>query len=570
MVEVIGEISSQFSELIESVFPMIDFINHKNNIRIVSTTDQELERETFYIYSTAVPNGFVGGNWRDAENIMIDGEQLLIGSKTRVIDCTSIPEPWKGIFLDDHYIGCKDHNKILLFCGLNEITYNGFCKILNRFDITVPSPKEVMMMKLDKLFAVATREKRKSVEIQMDQVRTSMDTAFASFQRDLKKLEELSWSVEGIQEFDMNGIEKQLDRLLESPDVKEILIKRECIQVITNPIYLWKWNLGEFEITYNFNGSLPTFDRINPPSRIDAEFAIRGRREREGLESGEVIHPHISGSICYGNTKDLLKTFWERDYLTGFQFALQYLRSYNSGDSHWKIEQILCNLGYIHDAEILNDHGGIWKIHNLKILNRDGELTGDILESWGCNAQIATPEEMQQFYEDSRWGQLKKAIENGSSYHQQDYLEPGTDEPEFHCDNCGDEIYIGQEHIFDGVTMCDDCYSDMVRICISCGREMWTDDSFYSDELDESYCHDCYWERHRTCEECGSDYPNEMCEERDDGVIRCSECWEEELARRAEDARTDEGTHEEDETTTVMVPRYRMVDGHFTPIGEGE
>jgi hypothetical protein len=117
---------------------------------------------------------------------------------------------------------------------------------------------------------------------------------------------------------------KELDRLLEHPDVKGLDVFEGGIRVFTNTIYIpyggRRYCIGEFRFEIYLGGEV-TFTNLR----------------NRGRDSG-YPHPHISGSkACFGNIgPSVAKLIGEFEFVAAAFLIIEFLKSYNEEGSPYR------------------------------------------------------------------------------------------------------------------------------------------------------------------------------------------------------------------------------------------
>ena len=71
----------------------------------------------------------------------------------------------------------------------------------------------------------------------------------------------------------------------------------------------------------------------------------------------------------------------------------------------------------------------------------------------------------------------------------------------FICAVCGEAIPLAQEIVFDGQSLCRDCFEAETVLCHDCGERIWADDNAGNENL--PLCQSCYERSYTHCTHCG-------------------------------------------------------------------
>ena len=92
------------------------------------------------------------------------------------------------------------------------------------------------------------------------------------------------------------------------------------------------------------------------------------------------------------------------------------------------------------------------------------------------------------------------------------------------CCKCGARLSDGDEMIFDGTVMCEECFHALTTVCECCEERIWRDDAEGDDHI--TLCYRCYENHYTSCERCGRlihhDYANY---DDDEDLPYCDACF---------------------------------------------
>lgn len=347
------------------------------------------------IYETAVPERRAGGSWETHDGPLLWGEVDILtdeGKGVRTLKCTQREDDEDTAFIlgdNGEYIASYRGDVILLFGTLDNLTTEGLEMLFTYFDEHPLTELEILKKRLEKIYMGSVERGKKEVEQLITSQKERMDESFANFmgartgwlegQIKLKGLDNMGPEVE-------ENIARQLERLYRSPDCESIELSKKGITIITKPIQVGLWILGQYAITFDPKRSEPDMRRIAPPT--GSERFVPLYNEESTIEFD---HPHIhNGDPCAGNAGSLLRSFWEGDFLTGFNFAVQFLRSYKKdGGPSIRFENYLKTIGYFHDAQVLYEAGCVRKIENGDVRGPGRRRwTDERLREMGCTGEL--------------------------------------------------------------------------------------------------------------------------------------------------------------------------------------
>jgi hypothetical protein len=388
--------------LVERIFMSGDWQNvHVTSNKRILTLD-ELERnysrsDTFYIFETATINGFTNGSNAELTEVLLDEENILEGD-IRAIACTPLEDERIENIMDDtgeHYIGQIFDNRLLLFTGLQNIKSRVIEEFFtNRFGLHAVSDTEYFALKLEKMFNNQRRNTLSQAQQRMRNAENAMNQAYNTYIQQHNQYIDNKAMIEGIGEYEGREKEQflnQIERILRSSNVDSVEILEDRFKVITKPLYMGIWNIGQYIIEYRVGDSKPSFFRLTPPR--DGSPSIHAG-SGHGESSRNYVHPHVNGnSPCTGNFSQYLRFFWDRDMLTGVNHAIQYLKSYSqAGGPYNSLSNWLRGLGYGDDARIVANMG-VSQVDNGTFLVHGQEVTEEWLRERGCTGEIRSAEE---------------------------------------------------------------------------------------------------------------------------------------------------------------------------------
>ncbi len=92
------------------------------------------------------------------------------------------------------------------------------------------------------------------------------------------------------------------------------------------------------------------------------------------------------------------------------------------------------------------------------------------------------------------------------------------------CHECERMLDGDEGHVFDGVTLCEECFRTKTARCDCCGDRIWREDSEGNESI--VLCQRCWDDRYTTCEDCGALIPNDEAWYEDGGDFPyCRECF---------------------------------------------
>lgn len=468
----------------------------KDGGRVIHGINNERPDDEFWIYEFAVPDGFRNGGFTDVDTIQIGGCELLRGRTSHAIDC-EIPDElieeggmaiYSGSEDERKYIAYYKNNILTLFCYIKSITADGMKRILRLIDPPSPEPREIIVRKLLGFIRGGEVKTRKELEEKIERERDTQNSMFEEYRRSRERMESYLSQLHGIvtrENATREEVERQIERLYQSEDLEGVELSGNTITMITKPIKMGLWVIGQYAISYNLRrmGDTPRIVRINPPVAL-RDIYIQSL-DGSGWFEPNYHHPHIHTVPCFGNAKDLVRAFWDGDLLTGFNLVVQYLKNYNGEGPYLKLEKYIKMMGYARDAEILHEHGGIHKIIDGRIYTyREGEVTLDTLREWGCTGRIDSEPEL--FYTDydmlSSNGDNVDRTERGWFIIQSD--------GGIQCPICGDGIWDEEGEILEDEYVCTICFNEFAVRCERCDRWIHRDNSETVDGM--VLCRECY------------------------------------------------------------------------------
>jgi len=547
-----NSISQEHRELLESLLSGYNRVVINSSSRITTINDYT-DDGTFYIFESSLPRGYSNGNWESYDSIKVNEVEVLL-EPTR---CLSGECRGEGIEIrsDDtnRYVAYYEPEHLLLLINIDKMTVDGLSKIFELCNVTPISPKERFYKNMRRIIEGGTEDQIKRITGEIERHKERMSATFRQYMNTRKELEDRMIRLHGLEnkEFDEDGFLEKFERLFTSEYLEEAIITNDKMILTTKPLSIWKWVIGQYRIEYYYIGSEHlNVERITPP--VDYELCVV--IPVEGMDEQRIqiqsSHPHVSGGgMCMGNAHQILSSIWNRDYLTTFQFMIQFLRSYSSRDPYLKFVEYVATLGYVSDASVLLRNGSIKKIDDGKLYDRDNnELDTEELEAWGCTGELNSKEDLEKIYADSRFKKEVDSIRAGTVYHSRGY-----NISQYTCSYCG-ELIEGEEYNVSGEVVCEHCHDNYTFNCERCGNSYHEDYAYYVE--DYSYCEDCASEISTRCNGCsdrifnenileveGESYCNHCAREsgvcvtcnerfwtsimiRHDGVLYCVDCYE--------------------------------------------
>lgn len=308
---------------------------------------------------------------------------------------------------------------------------------------------------------------------------------------------------------------------VQSVHISEYEKNQYNITVITKPLKLWKWKIGQFKIEWSTEKMFPKITKIGDLKEPEdfnncVKTLLYPYNESEFLRACKHQHPHVSENLaCFGNAAELIKTFWS-NYNKGFNYCIQYLLTYSRSDSYVEFPYYLAEIGYLEDANILlrknqqnKSEYGIDKIINGIFYNKyQDEITPEIFESWGCTGKKTTKKEILERLEKSRYIKAKRAIEKNIRYHpdiNKSFQYYYNVEFEYICQKCGIGLtnYNVLKYESHWERVCDQCVNIHGVKCDNCGNYYIDDNALikYYEESDITLCRSCRRNYYR-CHNC--------------------------------------------------------------------
>jgi hypothetical protein len=401
MVEYVNQHPSENRvNIIERLFIDSDYqkINIVSNKRIV--TLDEIERsfsspDTFYIFESSTIQGFSGGIHVELDELYHDEHNVLLEG-SRIIDCTPLVDDHIENLMstDEKYILQKyGDNIILLNTNLTSLSVDGIEYLFGLYGFSALSDEELFLRKLISMSKAAQKFSIEDAGRKMTQAEEGMKQAHNNF-KSHRKIQVSNYAlIHGLSEFEKSqhdNFKTQIERLLRSSylDTLEILDKK--IVIITKPLYMGIWNIGQYRVVYHIDDHSPVITRIVPT--IDGDILTLVTAGRQTI-SMDYSHPHIHHRHpCTGNFETQLEAFWQQDFLLGFNYAVQYIRSYSSGGGPYtSLANVFRMLGYVHDAQIISDMGVTLVDNGVIYVSRGGRaITEEVMrEEWGCTGEAS-------------------------------------------------------------------------------------------------------------------------------------------------------------------------------------
>jgi hypothetical protein len=398
--------------LIERLFVgKISNIGIVTNKRIISIEEIEQsynDGNVFYIFETSTIQGFADGGWDNVSELVKD-DINFIGGSTRVLKCNPLSSSViQNIMSDDgRYIAqIRDDNKIFLCTDMANFSIEGLEYI---FGLLGYEPMDDVEYFTQKLTAISRSVNQLTIREAQDRIRReqqNMDNTFKQYMQYFDTYNKYNAMIHGIgatEEELRNRFGEKIERLLRSEHIDSLEIDGNTIRVVTKPLTIAIWNIGQFLLEYTVGTSKPTVKRVGTNEDNGVVTLTDGGGEWVGMD---LAHPHVSGgSPCTGNVGDLIRAFWEQDMLTGFNFMIQYLRSYSKrGGPYNSFAHWLRQLGYVHDAYILRDDV-ITLVDNGIHKSGRTTMTEERLREMGCTGErITDPEQYEEALRSSRRG----------------------------------------------------------------------------------------------------------------------------------------------------------------------
>jgi len=553
---------------------IVDFsiVERNNNMRVVDASRYFEDELKFFVFDSAIPMGFEGGSWVEKDELIVNGENILKADAgtVRMISCTP-PSTVDSLYTDDGetYISSYSKNVFTIVCELDKIKPEALGIILDGFDIKPVPPEERIWRQIKKILSKSYNAERESLERDIKSQESMMKQAYQNYQRAL--------TIKTTAETKLNGVGKDEDyeklllerfeRLYKSPYIDGVEIEENKFIVITKPLTIGLWNIGKYSIAYTVGREEPVIKRLTPP--VGQHKVIHLSNSNYLFADMHAAHPHISNGMCMGNAREILTTFWDGDYLTAFNFMVQYLRSYHSANPYIQFESYLASIGYINDAKILYDNGKIHSIHDGIFKYSNGrEITVEKIREWGCTGVVQTQEEIEEMINSRDTNNGVSEDSRGILYSPPETLVPSSGREggrgDYECEWCSDGIERGEHYTVQDEIICGSCY-DNVRSCAGCGEERHSD-NMYTFE-DEYYCESCYNDVTDSCGRCGVVFRSgQLTHDEVDDERYCDSCMEIILERRRS---AGEESTTEPEPPTPISPTVRIVGGRTEVISGG-
>jgi len=307
------------------------------------------------------------------------------------------------------------------------------------------------------------------------------------------------------------------------------------LTVITKPIKIWKWDLGQYVIEYNSLNEMPQIKKVADFPHKKVISILAPYPESEIVNAVQYQHMHIfNNGACFGNAVNLIHTFWD-NYNKGFNYCVQYLKCYRRSGAFIKLPYFLGMLGYLEDAEILiRKSMPIKEIRNDKFYDSgDNLIPIKTLKEWGLTGKKTPKYKIEEKIKESRFMKAKYSIEKNIRYI------PNMDKKLYYhytmefstcCDNCEIGLKyteIKNVNVRGGIQrLCVECFNEMTEKCNFCKEYWFKEDIKYRENLKETMCYNCYNHVLLDCDVCGEKYIKKYMFKLGDEYL-CEECYNE-------------------------------------------
>lgn len=382
-----------------------------NDLRMVSTSRLDVtdsrDKITFFEMATLI--GFDNGRFADISELIFDGKNLLntdVPIKMVAFDKAPDIDNLITIYDEQHqYLAQKYGNNILLSTNIDFLPENIIDIILTKFNFKKMDNEEYitkMLIDFSKTSNITNVEKIRS---EIDFFVHRKNEAMSSYIENHKRKVDLEFKLNGYINSEENRwkeINNSYNRLLKGDNIESIEIRGDQIIVLTKPLMIEIWNIGQYRISYRLKSYEPIIKRVSPPVAYDYEYVTADGRHVKPIDED---HPHITnGMLCTGNFGDTLRMFWDTDMLTGVNLAIQFLKSYDiDGGPFIDFNSWLLHFGYLDDVITMKENKiQVSRIDNGRVfIVKDGrttELTKDMIEEIGLSGNIETNPERYNEY----------------------------------------------------------------------------------------------------------------------------------------------------------------------------
>lgn len=467
-------VSSDIVRILERYIPF-EKVNVTFNMRVINPSEVTTIPEEFYIYCTAVPERRAATGWRELRDSHVEGVDLIVEGKkgTReFISLTPVTEDMDKVLNSDEgdYVGRLHENFLMLFTDINNITIGGLEKILSKFRFMAVTPADMIRKAVSRYVTAGAEKVFANLRRELTDAQQKKDTHFNNYMSARKVEMDVQAKIEGTNLVTNRDreVEAQIGRLISSEYLDNIEYSNGRIVLLTKPIMVGVWDIGRYKIDYGLSDQRPVVTRIFPPKSGERFVLMNGEMGNRTCD-----HPHIrEGNPCAGNADTMLRSFWDGDLLNGFNFTIQYIKSYYRGgrpSEYW--EDFLVDIGYLNDAKILHRNGDISQIDDGVItMGRAGRITENGLRALGCTGELSSADD------------YRRDIEAYSERH-----DPNNNR---RCSRCERRLSRSEGREHRGRTYCDECFSERFIICTHCETPFSREDARMHDE--NPYCAQCY------------------------------------------------------------------------------
>lgn len=386
-------------------FNIVRIITGTRIVRGISSLHED--QDIFFIYEQAIPEHYTPpASWSARSMISLNGHEITapVGRRENYIKVTVRENDDWSVLCDDNgdYLASFSKNVLLLNGKLHFFNSHGIEAILDHFSLKTGNRGRIIKRKLERILETGINsllEEKEEVLIERKQM---LEDQRDSYKNSVKLFVEIEKEMTGLREWGerrKRSILEEIDGVvnMELIDSVELSSGRK-ISVMTKPIIVGLWNIGQYCIQWDRDWSLPKIERIVPGSNLNHhEYAI-GRNNKVRMIHSD--HPHVHLSICSGNAASMLEAFWSDNMVAGVNFAIQFIKSYDIKSPFIRFEEFLYRLGYRNDANILNKIG-VLAVDDGKIyLRREGmrplrenpntwwEVTCEDLVRLGCTGKV--------------------------------------------------------------------------------------------------------------------------------------------------------------------------------------
>jgi len=367
-----------------------------------------------YIIDRGIADVFVNGRYETIPSLKIDGEVFSFAEPVTKIEMDSmVNQPADFIILrddDGKLIAERKGNCILLPISMQAFNSKLFNKIFTMLGFTKMSEEQYFTRLLMKITMSGLDGSLKDSEKRLEQSESHMKDAFNTYISHYKTVALYKRQLEGMRKFDTEkekNIIGQIRRLTRSKYVDSMEVNGDQITIVTKPIMLSLWNIGQYKLDYKLNTPMPTIKRLSMPI-IDSRVMVDSWESAEGVDGVQGFHINSNGSPCSGNYSEMLKAFWMSDMLTGFNSAIKFIKSYSKVSGPYvEYEKLLATFGYYKDSKIFIEKGKVKEVDNGVIYmwnSPEVPTTIDELKSWGLTGKKNTPNEIEKMIVESPMG----------------------------------------------------------------------------------------------------------------------------------------------------------------------